>query len=342
MKGLLKAGLSLLLMSGLFAVPAYAEPTVVTSEGKYVMGDLDSKKDAKALALMEAKRLALEKTGTYLQSVSEVKDFQLTKDQVSSLAAGIMSVEVLKEDWRMSGENMMVTILIRATVDTSHLKDHMASIRDDERNVEDYKNIQNQLATLQKELSELKTQNAAQASGKGKEPAKQEAREKHEGIIKKMSALESLEKGNAALAAGSWSDALSAFTQAIALDPQAGDAYTGQATALQHMGKLNEALDSIHIALKLRPGLARNHAVKAAILKDREDYDQALASINKAIDLNPERPRFFLLRGEIYGKLQRPNLAIRDLIRACKMGNKIACERLKKQNLKKRVRPESN
>src|SRR3989304_218358 len=84
-----------------------AEPTVVTAEGKYVMGDLDSKKDARMLALMEAKRIALEKAGTYVESSTEVKNFSLTKDQINALAAGIMSVDILKEDWKMSGENLV-------------------------------------------------------------------------------------------------------------------------------------------------------------------------------------------------------------------------------------------
>ena len=69
-----------------FGQAAIAGPSVVVSEGKYVMGDLDSKKDAKALALIEAKRLALEQAGTYIASSTEVKNFQLSKDQINTLA----------------------------------------------------------------------------------------------------------------------------------------------------------------------------------------------------------------------------------------------------------------
>ena len=39
---------------------ALAQQKVVTSEGKYVLGLLDSKRDAKSLALMEARRKAIE------------------------------------------------------------------------------------------------------------------------------------------------------------------------------------------------------------------------------------------------------------------------------------------
>ena len=53
--------------------PVMAKP-LVECEGKYAMGDLDSKQDAKTFALMEAKRIALERAGAYLTSSSEVKN----------------------------------------------------------------------------------------------------------------------------------------------------------------------------------------------------------------------------------------------------------------------------
>lgn len=121
MKPIIKVWVSVFFVVALCSPLAFAESKMVTCQGKYVMGDLDTKKDARALALMEAKRAALEQTGTYLESSSEVKNYELTKDEINSLASGIVSVEVLKEEWKMSGENLMVTVLIRATVDTSNL-----------------------------------------------------------------------------------------------------------------------------------------------------------------------------------------------------------------------------
>ena len=99
-----------------FSAVTFADVKEVISTGEYVMGDLDSKRDAKKLALLEAKQMALEQAGTYLSSLSEVKDFQLTKDEISSLAAGVISVEVLEEKWTMAGENFKVTITIRAKI----------------------------------------------------------------------------------------------------------------------------------------------------------------------------------------------------------------------------------
>jgi hypothetical protein len=100
----------------------FADVKEVISTGDYVMGDLDSKTGAKKLALLEAKQMSLEQAGTYLSSLSEVKNFQLNKDEISSLEAGVISVEVLEEKWTMEGENPKVTITIKAKVNIPALK----------------------------------------------------------------------------------------------------------------------------------------------------------------------------------------------------------------------------
>ena len=153
---------------------AFAEKKVVFAEGKYVMGDLDSKQNAKALALLEAKRLSLEKAGTYIESITEIRDAQLSKDQISSLTAGIMSVEILKEDWKMTGENMVLVLSVRATIDTSDLKSRISAMQE-YKSSGGTREIREQLAALQKELADLKAQ---QSQTRDKIAPKQEIKEK--------------------------------------------------------------------------------------------------------------------------------------------------------------------
>ena len=327
MKRLMQIFVILLCAVVWFGQAAYAVPSVVVSEGKYVMGDLDSKKDAKALALIEAKRLALEQAGTYIASSTEVKNFQLSKDQINTLASGIMSVEILKEDWKLSGENMVVTIQIRATIDTSNLKDKISKMQEGE-NSENYKEIQNQLASLQKELSELKAQRQKEAAAGTKEPPAKEIKEKHENIVKRMSALEYVEKGNGALATQRWKDALDAFNQAIILNADIVDADAGKSFALYMLRRPGEALTAVDMGLEIDPLSARNLGTKALILKDRPDQvDVALGIINKAIHIKPNGPRLYRIRGEVYLRMQKPRLAQADFVTACKLGAKEACRR---------------
>jgi tetratricopeptide (TPR) repeat protein len=323
MKISLKCATATLALFLIYCVPAFAEKKEITAEGKYVMGDLDSKKDAKTLALMEAKRMALEKSGTYIESVSEVKNYQLTKDQVNSLAAGIMSVEVVKEDWKMSGENMVLLISIRATIDTSNLQKRMAEMQDVQSS-EPNKEIQNQLAALQKELADLKRE---QAALKEKTLPKAEVKEKHEDIMKKIAALDYLERGNSLLRVQRWNDAIAVYRQALAVNPKLADAYAGMSFALEQTGQTEKALAAANAAQKMNPKSAFGHMAMAKILYDQKKYDNALASINRAIELWANSSYYYLLRGDIYMKLRNREPARKDFDRACKMQLPPACQR---------------
>lgn len=304
-----------------------AEPTIVTAEGKYVMGDLDSKKDARMLALMEAKRMALEKAGTYIESSTEVRNYSLTRDQINTLAAGVMSSEILKEDWTMSGQNMMATIVIRATIQVDNLRNRITALHDDEKPLDDSGEIRKQLAALQKELADLKGSQTAQSGG---ETAAPDRKSKHDVIVTKMSALDRLEDGNEALEAGQWDQAFAAFGDAITMDASLADAHAGQALVFMQTGKKGKALQKIDAALALDPQSARNYAIKGKILRKQGKSNQALPLLNRAIELKPKGAKLYMLRASIFSNLKRRDAAIEDLIRACTLGNPTACERRSK------------
>ncbi len=83
----------------LIASQAHAGKVEFVKEHTYRAGDMDSKVSSRAIALMEVKRALLEQLGTYLVSETEVRNYQMTKDQVTLLTAGIVSAEILEEKW---------------------------------------------------------------------------------------------------------------------------------------------------------------------------------------------------------------------------------------------------
>ncbi len=308
---------------------SHAETKSVTAEGKYVMGDMDSKKDARTFALIEAKRMALEQAGTYIESASEVRDFRLTKDQINSLAAGVVSIEVLKEDWKVSGENMALTILIRADVDISGMKASIKSLKEQDKGLESQAAIQEQLLKLQKELEELKAQRLKELKSGDKPGPVEGLKEKHEGIVREMTALDFLQNGQRALARGQWKKAAAEFNQALSQNGNLALAYTGLAFAQMKMGKLNQALASADSAIRLNPGLANGYLVRGIVLREREELHTALESLNRAIQLKPEYVNAYLQRGYVYALLHRPRVAQADFSKACELGSERGCERVK-------------
>ena len=78
-----------ILTSALPLSRAYAEVKIIEADSTFIMGDNDSKVDARRIATQEAKRKALELAGTYVESLTTVKNYQLTKDEVMSYTAGV-------------------------------------------------------------------------------------------------------------------------------------------------------------------------------------------------------------------------------------------------------------
>jgi len=77
----------------------YAEIKTYEKEYTYQASELDSKASSRTVALEQVKRLLLEELGTYLESMSEVKDSRLTKDQIVMLTAGIVKTNIIDEEW---------------------------------------------------------------------------------------------------------------------------------------------------------------------------------------------------------------------------------------------------
>ncbi len=94
----------------------------ITATHTYILGDRDSKDDARQRCLLEVKRKILEQAGVYIESASEVKDFAMTKDKIVSVAAAVMQIKETKEDVGFQQGNMTLTLTITATVDMAEAR----------------------------------------------------------------------------------------------------------------------------------------------------------------------------------------------------------------------------
>ena len=99
---------------------ALAEEIIVSHT--YLMGDSETKNQARAACLIEAKRAILERAGTYSRVVSEMRDFEITKDVVQSFAGAIVKATVLKEEVAMVGQSMALTCTVAGEVDMASLE----------------------------------------------------------------------------------------------------------------------------------------------------------------------------------------------------------------------------
>jgi hypothetical protein len=91
----IKASVLVLIFCFFFSQSLFAQSKqTIFASYKYTLGDNDTKSDAKKIAFIEAKRLCLEKAGTYIENNTEVLNFRLSKDEIKTYTGGILKVEI--------------------------------------------------------------------------------------------------------------------------------------------------------------------------------------------------------------------------------------------------------
>jgi len=123
--------------------PAFAETKSFIKEYTYQASEFDSKASSRILALNQVKRLLLEELGTYLISETEVKDYQMTKDQVSILTAGIVSAEILQEKWN----GMTYYIKAKISADPEQVTKSLNELRADKQKTKELEETKNEQIT---------------------------------------------------------------------------------------------------------------------------------------------------------------------------------------------------
>jgi hypothetical protein len=131
--------------------PPSANVRVVTASGEYRMGDHDTRSDAIRLAVEAAKREALEQVATYLESVTEVKNMDVTRDDIRTYTAGIVMVLDQKITTRLEGETAVIRADLTAQVDPDEVAQAITALRENE-------SAKNELVALRSETDELRQQ----------------------------------------------------------------------------------------------------------------------------------------------------------------------------------------
>lgn len=102
---------------------------------------------------------------------------------------------------------------------------------------------------------------------------------------------------------------------AVALDPEAGDAYAVLGITLAGTGQFDEARRQCEKAIRLRPNNAEVRWYLGRILDQQEAYDEAVEALRRAIDLTPKDNRLHKAIAATYlhrGQKANNNTSITD------------------------------
>ena len=113
--------------------------TVIAS-GEYIMGDSDNRKEARTMALTQAKTNASEVAGTYIESNFESVTKQtngdtvdkVTKQELRSFSAAILQTEITNDTMEMlANKTTVYKVSIKARIDLATLRERVKQLGED-------------------------------------------------------------------------------------------------------------------------------------------------------------------------------------------------------------------
>jgi hypothetical protein len=161
---------------------AHAETKTITAEATYTMGDGETPSFAEAQVIQRAKQVALEQAGTYVESYTKVHNYDLTTEEIQTIAGGVMTFEVLDKSRELVGDGLKLSIKIKATVTTDKMEDLAQRIKG--KNVAgEYQKLQAEYAKLSREVETWKQLAAKTPVGPERVAALDQIREREKAFV---------------------------------------------------------------------------------------------------------------------------------------------------------------
>ncbi len=312
---------ALLLFFLFIASSVFAETVTFTREYTFQASAWDGKDSSRTLALEMVKRLLLEDLGAYLAGETGVKDMMLTKDQVTTYSAGIVSEEIMDEKW----DGKSYWLKAKVSADPIEVEKALKNFLEDRYKTKELEETQNKAEELIKENEKLRGE-LESAAKPNKRDKKTEAKKvgAYEKTIRGLKAVDWIEKGYKAGLAGCSEEARDAFTRAIELNPDYAMVYYTRGDAYLNAGNYQQAIEDYLKAIELKPDLAEAYYGRGLSYVGSGNYQQAINDFTKAIELKPDLVEAYYGRGLSYVVLGNHQQAIDDFKMAARLGHKDA------------------
>jgi tetratricopeptide (TPR) repeat protein len=360
---MLRKALLLLLTSTLLPGISQAEIKTYTHTVKQSFGGSQSPDDARIAAIHKAKREVLEKAGTYLQSMTIVREGVVEKDEIIALAAGVLKAEILSQKNFATEDTFGIIVTATVDVDTSILEERVRKLLKDRSLLEKYNESQKREKELLVRLKELERENQKlkilpqKQHKQKKEQLKSQFKEATQGLTaskfnEKALALwkndkytdpdKALEYLNIAIGLdlnyavaynnrgiawynkSNYDRAISDYSKAIELTPRYASAYYNRGVAWYDKGNYDGAISDYSKAIELNPRYAKAYSGRGVAFYDKGNYDRAFSDYSKAIELNPRYASAYYNRGVAWYNKGNYDGAISDYSKAIELNPRYA------------------
>jgi len=313
---------TVILFTGLLLMPAslgngvaLAEIKVIDADYTYALGDNDSKVNARRVATQEAQRKALELAGTYVESLTVVRNYELSKDEVKAYTAGIVQTQVVADETRGTVDHLEVYIKARCAIDTDAVAKAIDRYRENEdlkeqltASAQENNDLRKERDTLVKQLAAEKDRTKASETRKkldtvlSQEEANNDTRTVWINIGPK---LMEADQGGGVVPQADLDKSSVILQQAIAANPRNQQARILLASIQERNGNFEAAERELRAAIALSPSNPVAHMRLAVLLRTRGRNEEALKELHFVERLRPRNPMMLFHTGMTLTDMRR-------------------------------------
>jgi len=311
----------LLFMLTLIPYNSNAEIKTFTHTVKQPFSGSQSPDEARIAAIAKAKQEVLEIAGTYLETMTVVKEHDVESDDILALAAGVMKAEIVSQKNYASEDAFGIIIETKIDVDTSILDERVKTLLQDQSLLGKYNDQQNRAKRFLSRIEELEKENQKlkDLSQIEQEPKREILKSQFTNVTRSLTASDLFNKALALWENNKYSDpnkALEYLNKAISLDPKYGDAYNNRGLVWLDKGDYDRAMADYTKAIELDPRDSTAYDNRGNIWYDKGDYNRAIADYSKAIELDPRYATAYSNRGVAWDKQGDYDRAMADYTKA--------------------------
>ena len=143
----------------LLSVPSWA--WVKDYQTEYLLGDNDSRLNAKQNALNQIQLQAMQEAGTYIQGQTQLLNEQL-EERISQVSAAIVKLDVLSEHFEFTAQGQQkLRLVARANVDESILQDRVRTLQIEANKVRNTDKLAQDNQQMRQQLQKMEQQKLA-------------------------------------------------------------------------------------------------------------------------------------------------------------------------------------
>ncbi len=142
------------------------EKTLILSVGsEYVLGDSDTRIDARNIALQNAKLMASESAGSYIQSHTTIINDDISKSSVIVASSAVMKTDIKSENFEFTSDHRTKIVMVAwVEIDKKSLFGKLDDITSDDSKRVQVLALQDKNSQLVKKLAQLNKQINTQAT----------------------------------------------------------------------------------------------------------------------------------------------------------------------------------